>query len=148
MGRGCDDENYSANLLLLLNNAVHTNVITGIALFFSSLTAITPPPPPHTHTRQPRRIPQLALAPLLRFHSRHLPAGTFFCRSFRSYLAGRKKAGVVKLPGGGRLFLLPTTADRRLVPGESIVGLIQGGGSGGGGIAQVGCVFLEGGLAR
>ncbi|CAN0030742.1 unnamed protein product [Ectocarpus fasciculatus] len=28
-------------------------------------------------------------------------------KSFRSYLAGRKKAGVIKLPGGGRLMLLP-----------------------------------------
>ncbi|CAM9883227.1 unnamed protein product [Pylaiella littoralis] len=56
-------------------------------------------------------------------------------KSFRSYLAGRKKAGVVKLPGGGCLFLLPTTADRHLVQGESIVGLIQGGDGGGDGAA-------------
>ncbi|CAM9964727.1 unnamed protein product [Scytosiphon promiscuus] len=55
-------------------------------------------------------------------------------KGFRSYLSERKKAGVVKLSGGGRFFLLPATADTRLVQGESIVGLVQasaGGGSGG-----------------
>eukprot|EP00752_Nemacystus_decipiens_P012662 g11216.t1 len=46
-------------------------------------------------------------------------------KSFRAYLAGRKKAGVVKLPGGGRFFLLPTPGDPRLVRGESIIGVIR-----------------------
>ncbi|CAM9410795.1 unnamed protein product, partial [Ectocarpus sp. 8 AP-2014] len=55
-------------------------------------------------------------------------------KSFRSYLAGRKKAGVVKLPGGGRLMLLPTVADPRDVSGESIVGLIQQQQRGGGAV--------------
>ncbi|CAM9522702.1 unnamed protein product [Ectocarpus sp. 4 AP-2014] len=55
-------------------------------------------------------------------------------KSFRSYLAGRKKAGVVKLPGGGRLMLLPTAADPRDVSGESIVGLIQQQQRGGGAV--------------
>lgn len=38
---------------------------------------------------------------------------------------------MVKLPGGGRFFLLPTAGDPRLVRGESIVGVIRGGGGGG-----------------
>ena len=53
-------------------------------------------------------------------------------RSFRAYLAGRKKAGVVKLPGGGRFFLLPTAGDPRLVRGESIIGLVRAGVGGSG----------------
>eukprot|EP00904_Undaria_pinnatifida_P007775 jgi/Undpi1/4127/HiC_scaffold_16.g07494.m1 len=67
--------------------------------------------------------------------------------SFRSYLSGRKKAGVVKLAGGGSLFLLPKS-DPRVQPGESIVGLVQGvaavaaalpNGSGGNGAGFIGC---------
>eukprot|EP00903_Cladosiphon_okamuranus_P018807 g17300.t1 len=53
-------------------------------------------------------------------------------KSFRAYLAGRRKAGAVKLPGGGRFFLLPTAGDPRRVRGESIIGVIRPGGGGGG----------------
>lgn len=44
---------------------------------------------------------------------------------------------MVKLPGGGHLFLLPAAADRRLVSVESIVGLIRKGDGGGGDGAEV-----------
>ncbi|CAN0460896.1 unnamed protein product, partial [Laminaria digitata] len=82
-------------------------------------------------------------------------------KSFRSYLAGRKKAGVVKLAGGGSLFLLPKS-DSRSHPIESIVGLVQGVDavavfgngsgasgtgfvSGGGGVVNGGSGFASGG---
>lgn len=36
---------------------------------------------------------------------------------------------MVKLPGGGQFFLLPTAGDPRLVQGESIIGVIRGTGA-------------------
>lgn len=49
---------------------------------------------------------------------------------------------MVKLSGGGRFFLLPATADPRLVPGETIVGLVQpsaGGSSSSAGVSAAAC---------
>lgn len=38
---------------------------------------------------------------------------------------------MVKLPGGGRFFLLPTAGDPCLVRGESVIGVIRGSDGGG-----------------
>lgn len=48
-------------------------------------------------------------------------------KSFREYLAGRQKAGVVNVPGdpGGKLFLLPTPDVSCRAQGESIVVLLR-----------------------
>lgn len=57
---------------------------------------------------------------------------------------------MVKLSGGGHFFLLPATADPRLVPGETIVGLVQANAgssnssSSAASVASVSRVLLEG----
>lgn len=58
-------------------------------------------------------------------------------RSFRGYLVGRKKAGVVKLEQGRSLYLLPRAGEAR-VSGETMLVLLrQAGHPGNGGLPRL-----------